>query len=479
MQILLSNILAFLFVVGVIIFVHEAGHYIVGRLFGVRVLTFSLGFGNRIWGFRRGDTDFRISLVPLGGYVAFAGRDPTASEQRPDDFLAQPRWQRILIYLAGPGMNVLLAVALVAGVFMSGTRMVNEKDLEPVVGGVPADSAGARAGLASGDRLLTIDGEPVEHWQQVSMTILTSPGRALAIEYERNGKRERTELTPDIIPKYKLGMPTLAPPWKPQVVEVVEGRPAALAGFAPDDILVAVDRQPVFSLEEFTQRLQRSEGPVVVEVERDGRIVPLEVRPERVEVEGSDEERAQIGVVIGYPLRRMGFVEALRASVRYNLDTVEQIGQFIGKVFERRISPESAIGGPLEIGVVSGDAARRGMKELLFLMALISLNLFLINMLPIPIMDGGEILILLIESILRRDLSLMVKERLIQVGLVFIVTLMAMAMFFDVRKRLPGDEGPLSDGAVESVSGGDSESAPEADAAVPETEDPVPATPPR
>ena len=434
-----SNILAFIFAIGLIIFVHEAGHYLAGRFFGVRVLTFSLGFGKRIWGVRRGDTDYRIAAIPLGGYVAFAGQEPGRTEMRSDDFVAKPRWQRIIIYFAGPAMNVVLAVLLVAGVFMAGIEIVNEKDIEPVVGIVLEDSAADRAGLAAGDRLLAIDGETLDHWQAVSMTLLTSPGRELAVEFERDGEKRSTSLTPSIIPKYELGEAGIGPAVSPRVARVVADSPAERAGFQYADALLSVDGVPITSAQEFTERVgPRAGETLAIEVERDGERLVLEVAPK---VMPDSEGRGIIGVSIAYfQFQRLGFADAFRESVRYNIDTMQQIGQFVGKIFERRISAKSAIGGPIEIAKVTGQAARLGFRELLFLMALISVNLFLINLLPIPILDGGQILILAVESVLRRDLSLAMKERLIQVGLVIIVSLMAMALYFDVMKTLPARE---------------------------------------
>jgi regulator of sigma E protease len=428
----LSNVLAFLFAVGIIIFVHELGHYLVGRFFGVRVLVFSLGFGNRIWGFKRGDTDFRVAMIPLGGYVLFDGQDPTLEPQE-GDFLSKPRWQRILIYLAGPLMNVALAVVLVAGVFMNGTEMGNRRDLTTEIGFVAPDSAAATAGLAAGDVILSIDGEVMPDWEEVSMTFLTSPDRELEVDFERGGERRRTTLRPEVIPKYELGEAGVWPTAMLRVARVVEGGPAERAGFRYADGLLSVDGRPVTSGEEFSQELAGRQGQSVeVEVDRHGQSKTLIVSPELIEGE------ARIGIHIAqFQFQRFPPLEAVKQSVRYNYDSVRQIVDFVGKVFERRISAESAVGGPLEIARVSGAAARLGFDKLLMLMALISMNLFMINMLPIPILDGGQILVLAVESTLRRDLSLAMKEWLIRVGLAVIVTMMLMVIFFDVKKLLP------------------------------------------
>ena len=455
----LSNILAFLFAAGIIIFVHELGHYIVGRFFGVRVLVFSLGFGNRIWGFKRGETDFRIAVIPLGGYVLFDGLDPTR-EPREGDFSSKPRWQRILIYLAGPAMNVALAVILVAGVFMWGTEMGNRRDLTTEIGFVAPDSAASQAGLQAGDRIVAIDGEAMPDWEEVSMTFLTSPDRDLGVEYQRGTERLMTTLRPQVIPKYELGEAGVWPAAMLRVARVVEGGPAERAGFRYADGLLAVDGVPVASGEEFSQKLEGRNGErVEVEIDRHGERLILQVTPQLMEGE------ARIGVNIAqFQFQRFPPLEAIKQSVRYNYDSVRQIFDFVGKVFERRISAESAVGGPLEIARVSGAAARLGFDKLLMLMALISINLCLINMLPIPILDGGQILVLAVESTLRRDLSLEMKEWLIRLGLAVIFTMMLMVIFFDVKKLLPAPD--IEAGAAQSTT----EVAPSSEKVEPESE---------
>jgi regulator of sigma E protease len=430
---ILSNVLAFLVAAGVVIFVHEAGHYLVAKLFGVRVLTFSLGFGKRLWGFRKGDTDYRVSVVPLGGYVSFAGNDPGTPTDDPGAFLNQPRWQRVLILLAGPAMNVVLAVLLVAVVYMLGTEMPNARDISTQIGYVAEGSPAAEAGLEVGDRIVGIDGAQISDWQQVTMTVMTSPGRPLRIDVERAGETRSLTVVPREIPKYELGEAGIFPAAPTRIRTVLRGSPAERAGLRYGDAPLLVDGRPIASVEDFQAAIQPNAGrEVELVVERGGERVELSLVPEERDGKGI------AGVEIGpFHFQRFGPVEALRQSVRYNLDTTAQIFSFIGKIFERRISAQSALGGPIEIAAISGAAARSGLTELLLFMGLISLNLFILNMLPVPVLDGGQISILLVESALRRDLSVRIKERMIQVGLVLIVLLMGMALYFDLMKNLP------------------------------------------
>jgi len=432
---ILSNILAFLFAAGIIIFVHELGHYLVGKACGVRILTFSLGFGKRVWGFRRGDTDYRIALIPLGGFVSFAGQDPSEPTDDPQAFVNQPRWQRVLILLAGPAMNLLLAIALVSAVYMAGTEIPNQRDVPTEVGRVLPDSPGAEAGLEIGDRILSIDGEPAADWEQVSMAFVTSPEREVHLVVSRDGVERSLVVVPEMIPRYELGFVGVYPAAPPRVAGVLSGTPADAAGFRFGDALLAVDGRPVAVLDDFSRYVSTLAGKrIEVEIERDGKRLVLPVTPAETE-----EGKGAIGIYIReFHYARLPPVAAVGASWRWSVDTTYSIFEFVGKIFERRISAQSALGGPIQIAAFSGAAARSGFKELLLFMALISLNLYIINLAPIPILDGGQILILLVESALRRDLSLQIKERMTQVGLVLIVMLMAMALYFDLLKSLPG-----------------------------------------
>lgn len=434
---ILSNILAFLFAAGVIIFVHELGHFIVGRLLGVRVRTFSLGFGKQIWGFTRDGTDYRVAAVPLGGYVSFAGQDPSVQTDDPGAFLNHPRWQRIAIYLAGPVMNVVLSILLVAVVFVVGIDLPNTRDVSTEVGTVLEDSAGAEAGLTAGDRIRKIDGEETKDWQAVSMAILTSPERTLELEVDRDGDRLQLTLTPREMPREQLGDAGIYPAAPVRVYRVVEGSPAEAAGLEFGDALLTVEGRPVASPQGFQDLVGPRAGQELrIEVEREGKPFEVMLAPE------DQDGKGLVGVIIAeFHFQRFGPLEALGQSARYNWDVTVQIVEFLGKLFERRISAQSALGGPIQIATYSGAAARRSFKDLIFFMALLSLNLCIFNMLPLPILDGGQILILLVESTLRRDLSLQVKERMIQVGLVAIVALMAMALYFDLLKSLPAITG--------------------------------------
>jgi regulator of sigma E protease len=425
----LTDLLAFIFALGVIIVVHEAGHLMVAKAFGVRVLTFSVGFGKRLWGFTRGETEYRVAAVPLGGYVRLSGENLEESTGDPRDFLSKPRWQRILVYLAGPAMNVVLAVALFAALFMVGIEVPNLPDMPPVVGGVEDGSSAAKAGLQRGDRIKAVDGEAVENWQQVLLALLTSPAHPVQLTVERGPQTFTATVTPQRIPKYETGDSAgIFPAIRPQVTQVFDDSPAAKAGFRAGDEIRKVDGRPVADSRDFVSYIEKHAGtPVEIEIVRNAKAQTLTVVPR------SDSGVGKIGVGIGF-FQRYGPGRAFIESVRYNVQIVSDTFQIVGKIFSQKISAKSAFAGPIEIAKQSGAAARSGFKNLLNLMGFISISIAIMNLMPIPILDGGQIFILLIEEVIRRDLSLRLKEVITQVGFVMILLLMGVVLYFDFLK---------------------------------------------
>lgn len=429
---LASNTAAFIFALGVIIFVHEAGHLLVAKAFGMKVLAFSLGFGKRLFGWKIGETDYRISLVPLGGYVKLSGEEPGESTDDPRDFTNQPRWQRILVYLAGPLMNGVLSVLLIAGLFMVGIEVPALQSVPSVIGTVEAGSPGAAAGLLAGDKIVAIDGKEVSRWQDVAFTILTGIDKPLAFEIERNGERSTVRVTPVKPADFDFGDAGIYPLLLPRIGDIIAGGPAEAAGFRLGDEVRSVDGRPLGSPTDFVAYIEQHTGEsVTVEVLREGVLTRLAVVP--ADQSGKGRIGVRLTVAQRYPP-----LEALRESVRFNYDIAQQTLAVIGKIFKREVAAKSALAGPIEIAAQSGAAARTGFKNLLYLMGVLSLSIGLLNLFPIPVLDGGQITILLIESVMRRDLSMAVKERIAQVGLALVVLLMVTVLYFDLSKNLLG-----------------------------------------
>jgi len=432
---LLTSTLAFIFALGVIIFIHELGHLLLAKLFDTRVKTFSLGFGKRLFGFERGGTDYRVSLIPLGGYVALGGENPEDATGDPREFMSKPRWQRILVYLAGPAMNIVLSVALIAVTFMVGIEMMNFSRVDPVVGQIEEGTSAAAAGLLPGDRILTANGEPVDSWQSLTFVLHTSPEQPVDLTVRRGEETLSTQVTPAKIERYEMGdWAGLVPQVVPTVAQVLADTPAQRAGLRVGDQLRSVDGRPIAGTTDFIEYIEQHAGEeVLLQVSRDGRLVQVPVVPE-------DEGGAgKIGIQIGANVyQKYGFFRAIEESVHQNVEIVRQTFALLGKIVTGQLSARGNLGGPIEIAAQSGAAARRGFSSLLYFMGFISISIAILNLMPIPILDGGQIVILLVESVIRRDLPLKIKEAVTQVGFVLIMLLMLMVIWFDIARNWGG-----------------------------------------
>jgi regulator of sigma E protease len=437
----LISTVAVVIMLGVMILAHEFGHFLIAKLFGVRVDVFSVGFGPRLWGFRRGPTDYRLSALPLGGYVKMAGDNP--SEERagaPDEFLSKPRWQRFLIALAGPTMNVLLALGVVAGLFMVGQPEPVYIERPADVAGVLQDSPAAQAGIRAGDRLIRVNHARVKTWGDALFELMfTMPTKPVAVTLKRAGKQVTVTAPPAQGPTTQSEFAVLGYPAEPVVVgRVRDGMPAAEAGLKSGDMILAADNRPVLSSFQLADEIQSSEGrPVDLLVRRAGREMHLTVKPSFFDP-GDGRKRWAVGIgfepVSVYQAQSPG--EAVWRSYRFNLKLTAQIGYTVVGLVQGKVSLKQ-LAGPIGIAKQSGEAARRGLGDFLYVLAIISLNLGILNLLPIPILDGGHLLMLTIEGTLRQDLSLAVKERFVQVGLVFLLVIFAIVMYNDVLKLLP------------------------------------------
>jgi regulator of sigma E protease len=438
---LIFNVVPVTLVLGFMILIHEWGHFIAARLLGVRVDVFAIGFGPRLFGFKRGETDYRLCALPFGGYVKMAGDTP--GEERsgaPDEFLSKTRWQRVLIAVAGPAMNVILAVVIMLGLFMVGSPEAAFMSQPVRVAGVVPDSAAEKAGLQPGDIILNVNGRPTAHWEDALFEVgVTQPGNRVILSVLRNGEQRFIEIPP--VPANESGDETdlLGYPREPVLVgSVSSGHPAALAGMQTGDIVLSADGTPMLNPVQFTTLVKQSGGnPLKVVVERDGRQQDLTLNPTYGDP-GDGVKRWSIGITVGAQnvYKSHPFPDAARRAVWFNYKMGRQIFRVLGGLFEGKVSVKQ-LAGPVGIASQFGQAARRGMLDLLYLTAFISLNLGIVNLLPIPILDGGHVLMLTVEGILRRDLSLAVKERFVQVGLVFLLGLIVFITYNDILKLLP------------------------------------------
>jgi regulator of sigma E protease len=437
-MIVFENIWWVLVLLGIMIMVHELGHYWAARLFDVRVETFSFGFGPRLFGFRRGDTDFRVSLIFFGGYVKMQGEQPgdQASED-PRSFLAKPRWQRLIIAAAGPFMNVVLAVVVLTGLFMYKYPKPARASEPGVVARVDPGSPAARAGIREGDRIVELEGRSNPSWEEIVLKEVASARRPLRLVIERDGQRIPLSITPELHERTGIGYAGWSHGVDIEIAGWVEGTNAQKSGLQIGDVIVAVNGVPVRSALTLVEAAKASQGkPLEITYSRNGVEGKVIVEPVLKEIDG--EKRWMIGIAqrprVEYT--RLPLSQAFVESLRQNWRSAGLIYEFLKGIIERRMSAKS-LEGPIRIAQLSGDAAREGATSFLALMALVSLNLAIFNLLPIPILDGGVILLLLIEMALRRDLSLPVKEAIIKVGFVFLMMVVAFVLYNDLTKVLP------------------------------------------
>ena len=441
-----QNILWLLILIGVMIMIHELGHFWAARYFDVKVETFSFGFGPRLFGIKRGETDYRVSPILFGGYVKMAGADSLLAPDNPESvndprsLLSKPRWQRLIISFAGPFMNVILAVGLLTGLYMVKYQKVTGADLEAYIGHVAPGSAAAKAGIQEGDKIVSLNGDSNPSWDDVFLKEATSAGRTLSVVVLRNGQRISTTVTPVMNEVIGGGYAGWDERGDVELVSVEPNFPAAKAGLEKGDIVTAINGQPIHSTARFRELTKASAGkPLEIDYTRKGQAQHVIVQAVWAKKEGPTQW--MIGVVpmpkLNLITTRLSFPDALGESVRQNAKGATLIVEVLQGVIERRMSAKNYLVGPIGLGELSGEAARQGPSTYFSLMAMISLNLAIVNLLPIPIMDGGAILMLLIEMAMRRDLSLNVKEAVFKVGFVFIMMLLAFVVYNDLARMLP------------------------------------------
>jgi regulator of sigma E protease len=441
---------------GALIFIHELGHFLVAKGMGVGVERFSLGFGPRIWSMRRGETEYCLSIVPLGGYVKMMGEEahgedaihPTTEGPAIDpakSFSSKPLWARALIVFAGPGMNFVLAAVIFSIVFAA----VGVPVLPPTVGRVLPDSAAAQAGLRPRDTVVAVDGRPVDHWGQLEEAVAPSNGRPLAVTIMRDGARQEVAVTPRKVPvrtpfnepaeAWSIG----ARPYLPPVVgEVRPGMPAAEAGLQPRDRVVSLNGQAIETWDELAEMIStRGDETLSLGIERNGSRMDVTVTP-RVEVErdalGNETKVGRIGIATAtsQTFKRSNPVSAVTSGLARTWDVSVITVVSIWKLLTGTI-PASNIGGPLQISMVAGQQAQQGAVSYAFFVALISINLAILNLLPVPMLDGGHILFFAIEAVLGRPLSVRKREIAQQIGLALLLLLMVFALFNDLTRLLP------------------------------------------
>jgi regulator of sigma E protease len=444
-------LLAFIFILGSAVVLHEFGHFIVAKLFKIRVETFSVGFGPRLFGKKWGHTDYRISAIPLGGYVKLGGDESNAplegasAEDIPPEemFNLRPRWQRVMVALAGPIMNILTALAIpFAGAFMYGVPATPS----PVVYYVDDKGAAKNAGLLPGDRIVSFNGTDDPTWDVITGDALLSPGQSLPIVVNRNGSELSLTITPsthvedgeaagtlDFIPDYG-GLPIV-------VVSVNANSPAAAAGLQEDDRFITIGGQEVRSAAQVTEFVRTHDAQKIpITVERNGQTVQLMTSEQRI------NSKLGVNVAERYPLHAATVGSAGKYAYNQNIQILRLTGKALGQVFSGQRSVRNTLSGPIGIYQATQKSIEKlGWDGAFGMLGFLSLNLGIFNLLPIPVLDGGAIFLLLIEGLLALiglSISTVVRERIQQVGFVMVLLLMVFVLSNDLLKVLSRNREP-------------------------------------
>ncbi len=440
-----TNLIAFVVVLGVLIFFHELGHFLIARLFGVGVERFSLGFGPRVFGKVVGRTDYRISAIPLGGYVKMVGEEPgsdIAPEDIPFSFTHKSLYKRFLIVAAGPLFNLLLAVFIFTGLFQIYGFQVINTTLETLDG-----AAAYEAGFRTGDTILSVDGDEVRYWPDVQQRITKSDGKPLRFVIRRERRQLEIKATPAAVAVELFGIDLvnyqidgLEPALESHIKEVVAGMPAAKAGLMADDIIIAIDGQPARYWSQMTRLITSSQGKqLAITILRDGQELTVAVTPEITVRKTADSEVRVFKIGIGPKgydrIKDLNLWQSLVAGTYETGSLIKETLLGIGRIINGTESAKS-IGGPILIAQMAGHYAKIGVDYLARFTAWISITLAILNILPIPVLDGGHLLFFAIEAVIGKPVNERVRDVAQQVGLFLLLFLMMFALYNDITRTL-------------------------------------------
>ena len=439
----MATILELLIVLGIMVLVHETGHFIMAKLCGIRVEVFSIGFGKRLVGFRRGDTDYRICLLPLGGYVKMSGDNPGEHATDPGDFNAHPRWQRVLIALSGPFANFLLAIVLMTVGYMLHNEVQEFVTGPAITDYIATNTPATRTGIHSGDTIVHYATIENPTWEQVGVRSLLTLNHTVPFSFVHDGHRTDTSIFVENkgdAENFSLDKLGLVPRMQTVPVEVKAlepNMPAAKAGLQPGDQIVAIDGLHLRSVDALLTYLQDQAGkPAALTILRNGATLPLTITPQFADI-GNGTKDFRLGFQAVSPpvkVQQLPLGQAFTESIKFNKKNASLIFEVLHGMFTRQVSMRS-VSGPIGIGQQVHEAVGLpGWMPIIGIMAYISLNLGIFNLLPIPILDGGMILFLVIESVIRRDVDQTIKERVYQVAFVCLIVFAAFVIFNDITK---------------------------------------------
>lgn len=433
------TIAAGILMLGVLVFVHEFGHFCVAKLAGVKVLKFSLGFGPKLVSKKWGETEYRISAIPLGGYVLMLGEGEgeggeaaeLTPEERERSFAEKPVSRRTAIVAAGPLMNLLFPFLILPVAYLVGVHIPAFLQSPPCIGYVAPDSQAKSSGFKAGDCIQAISGEQVPTWSDANTALLSHAGSVLKFSVVRSGQTKLLTMKPKGGGLQGLQSLGLLPPQDAEVGAVAPGMPAQKAGVKAGDRILAIGQAPIHSWYDLKRVIQATKGAASrFTIERDGKTLSLTLKPVKEDTNGPDY---LIGIAPRQEttFKRYGPIDAIKEGAKRTTDLITLTLVFVKKLVTGHVST-SNIGGPITVVQIAGQAARTDLSSILSVLAFLSIQLGLLNLFPIPILDGGHLLFNLFELIFRRPLSLRTREIAQQIGLVLIIMLMVLAFYNDI-----------------------------------------------
>lgn len=430
----LYSVLSFLVVISILVFVHEFGHFFAAKIFGVFVETFSIGMGPKLLRRKKGDTEYCLSGIPIGGYVKLKGENPDEEQSgAPDELMSKSIPARFCIFFAGPAMNVLFAIVLVSLVFFIGIQMPKYRDEEPFIGWIDEDSPAEKSGLQPGDVIRSVGGEPVETWEQAILVIASSGKKPLDIVVARGGVSKMFTVFPEEIKHFGAGYIGVQPTMRPVVEMVVPGYPAEKAGIQGGDEIVAIDGTRIIHWDQMATIINahpNEELPITLL--RNGESIEKKITPQL-----GENGKGYLGISRHQEtvLKKYGIAESVARGVQRCWELTAMTIDFLRRILFRQASAKS-IGGPLMIAQMSGEVVKEGVSEALNFMGFLSLSLAIVNLLPIPILDGGHIFLLLIEFLNRKPLSIKKRELAQKIGLLILIPIFIYVFYNDIVRML-------------------------------------------